>query len=151
MWCDRVMTEFYQQGDRERSAGLMVTPIFDRENPIPRPKLQAGFIQGVCKPLYLALAEVPGMSIGPCVAQLEQNLATWTKMLENNLINPPSDTAETSKVQEEHSTETPASSTDKAIVNATSNSNDNDDDDDDDDDANDDHDDTNADAKSGQH
>jgi len=40
LWVERVMAEFTAQGDRERELGIPVTPIFDRLNPIPLPKLQ---------------------------------------------------------------------------------------------------------------
>ena len=38
------MREFYSQGDAEREKGVAVTPMFDREKPIPMPKFQMGFI-----------------------------------------------------------------------------------------------------------
>ena len=31
-WCDRIMEEFYQQGDKEREAGLDISPMCDRHN-----------------------------------------------------------------------------------------------------------------------
>ena len=31
-WCDRIMEEFFQQGDKERDAGLDISPMCDRYN-----------------------------------------------------------------------------------------------------------------------
>ena len=31
-WCDRIMEEFFQQGDKEREAGLEISPMCDRNN-----------------------------------------------------------------------------------------------------------------------
>ena len=31
-WCDRIMEEFFQQGDKEREAGLEISPMCDRTN-----------------------------------------------------------------------------------------------------------------------
>lgn len=51
-WTDRVIAEFYDQGDKEEQAGLPVTPIFNRHKPIPLPKFQLGFINAIVLPLY---------------------------------------------------------------------------------------------------
>ena len=31
-WCERIMEEFFQQGDRERESGLDISPMCDRYN-----------------------------------------------------------------------------------------------------------------------
>ena len=31
-WCDRIMEEFFQQGDKERETGLDISPMCDRFN-----------------------------------------------------------------------------------------------------------------------
>jgi cAMP-specific phosphodiesterase 4 len=31
-WCGRIMEEFFQQGDKEREAGLDISPMCDRHN-----------------------------------------------------------------------------------------------------------------------
>ena len=31
-WCDRIMEEFFQQGDKEKEAGLEISPMCDRNN-----------------------------------------------------------------------------------------------------------------------
>ena len=59
-WTDRILVEFYTQGDKERELGLPVGPLNDRENPIPEDKFQIGFISAIVLPLYTALQRVPG-------------------------------------------------------------------------------------------
>mmetsp|Transcript_32872 Transcript_32872/g.53118 ORF Transcript_32872/g.53118 Transcript_32872/m.53118 type:complete len:140 (-) Transcript_32872:110-529(-) len=73
-WTDRVMREFYEQGDEERSLGLPVSMGYDRDNPIPRPKFQQGFINYIVLPLYSTFGAFPGIQIEPCMSQLNQNL-----------------------------------------------------------------------------
>ena len=31
-WCDRIMEEFFQQGDKEKEVGLDISPMCDRNN-----------------------------------------------------------------------------------------------------------------------
>jgi len=135
-WSNRITEEFWHQGDAERATGLEVTPIFDRENPLPQEKLQvgwcvrarehfvlfgvharvstsscsmhssgcgvvlvqAGFIKGIVKPLYTAFAQVPGVNLGVCTAQLAKNLERWTSMIKTGVVQPaaPTTTAPTS-------------------------------------------------------
>ena len=56
-WCDRIMEEFFQQGDREREAGLDISPMCDRANATIE-KSQVCFITicrglSVCVIIYL--------------------------------------------------------------------------------------------------
>ena len=39
-WVEPITEEFYRQGDSEVKAGLPVTPMMDRRNPIPTEKFQ---------------------------------------------------------------------------------------------------------------
>ena len=55
-WADRVMEEFFQQGDLEKQLGLPVSPFMDRSKP-SKPKCQVGFIDYMIKPLYQILGE----------------------------------------------------------------------------------------------
>jgi len=55
-WTDAVMTEFYNQGDQERSLQLPVSKFFDRHEP-NLPKCQLGFMNFIVSPLYSTLAE----------------------------------------------------------------------------------------------
>lgn len=66
-WTERLITEFYVQGDRERDMGFTVTPMLDRSKPTPLPKFQAGFINAIVMPLYKELHRLDGVDVtSPC-------------------------------------------------------------------------------------
>ncbi|CAH0484499.1 unnamed protein product [Peronospora farinosa] len=76
-WTERIKQEFYQQGDKERELLLPVSIGYDREQPIPLEKMQAGFIIGIVRPLFLSLSLLPSARLGHCMAQLDANLSHW--------------------------------------------------------------------------
>ena len=80
-WADRVVAEFYAQGDRERERGWDVTPAFDRTKPIPKPKFQLGFINAIVLPLYEALDKVDGIDFAVALRCLRDNIRRWTALL----------------------------------------------------------------------
>jgi hypothetical protein len=77
-WVDWLLEEYYAQGDLERTRGLPVTPMLDRERPIPLPKFQLGFLNAIVLPLFQELARVPGVSMDEPLAHLRANMAEWT-------------------------------------------------------------------------
>ncbi|GMF32280.1 unnamed protein product [Phytophthora fragariaefolia] len=89
IWAERIQREFYQQGDKERELLLPVSIGYDREQPIPLEKMQAGFIIGIVRPLFLSLSHVPSARLGHCMAQLDANLAHWQAEISRNLAPPP--------------------------------------------------------------
>jgi len=48
-WTDRVLTEFFRQGDKEKELGLPVSPLCDRNTTSPS-KSQVGFIDSIVRP-----------------------------------------------------------------------------------------------------
>jgi len=50
-WAHRVMNEFFAQGDAERSLGLPLGPLNDRDGTFI-PKSQCGFLDFICIPLW---------------------------------------------------------------------------------------------------
>ena len=72
LWTDKVMEEFYNQGDAEKAASLPVSKFFDRDTPNV-PRCQVGFITFVLMPLYTALSDI--LDIGPLMTNLKHNLA----------------------------------------------------------------------------
>ncbi|OQS05045.1 hypothetical protein THRCLA_02779 [Thraustotheca clavata] len=84
VWTERIMTEFYAQGDKERELGLPVSFGCDRINPIPEAKMQAGFIIGIVRPVFETLAKVPKVSLKHCLDQVERNLGHWQDQLTAN-------------------------------------------------------------------
>ncbi|DAZ92577.1 TPA: hypothetical protein N0F65_012807 [Lagenidium giganteum] len=76
-WSERIMQEFYQQGDKERELQMAVSVGYDRNNPIPMEKMQAGFIIGIVRPLFNVLCQFPKVGLAHCVKQLDDNLIHW--------------------------------------------------------------------------
>jgi len=52
-WVDRIMNEFYRQGDMERDHALPISPFMDRSDPQIR-KCQCGFLDYLVLPTYTA-------------------------------------------------------------------------------------------------
>uniref|UniRef100_K3WMW0 PDEase domain-containing protein n=1 Tax=Globisporangium ultimum (strain ATCC 200006 / CBS 805.95 / DAOM BR144) TaxID=431595 RepID=K3WMW0_GLOUD len=84
IWAERIMQEFYQQGDKERKLQLPVSFGCDRENPIPLEKMQAGFIIGIVRPLFNAICQLPKVELSQCMKRLDENLLYWQSELAGN-------------------------------------------------------------------
>ncbi|CAF0715412.1 unnamed protein product [Adineta steineri] len=79
-----VASEFFQQGDIERNQ-LHVEPIpmMDRAKKDELPKMQVGFIDSICLPLYKMLSDVdPGLT--PLYEGCKQNRDNWEKLQEEH-------------------------------------------------------------------
>ncbi|XP_070767780.1 dual 3',5'-cyclic-AMP and -GMP phosphodiesterase 11A [Enoplosus armatus] len=72
-----VTSEFFEQGDRERSE-LKLTPaaIFDRNRKDELPALQLEWIDGICKPLYQALLKL-NRKLQPMLDGIDANRIKW--------------------------------------------------------------------------
>jgi hypothetical protein len=77
-WTDRVIQEFFEQGDAERSLGLPVTPMLDRHT-ASVPKLQIGFYNFIVKPMYEAMDLLVPME--PLLTNLDEMYAYWRERL----------------------------------------------------------------------
>lgn len=75
-WTERVMKEFWNQGDREDRLGLPISPFMDRREPMV-PQCQIGFINVLVKPLYIEWRKLLGESIQDAVDELEANVKMW--------------------------------------------------------------------------
>ncbi|CAF1187427.1 unnamed protein product [Rotaria sp. Silwood1] len=75
-----VATEFFQQGDIERNQ-LHVEPIpmMDRDKKDELPKMQVGFIDSICLPVYKMLAEVES-GLSPLYEGCKRNRENWEKL-----------------------------------------------------------------------
>ncbi|GCB73022.1 hypothetical protein scyTo_0002305 [Scyliorhinus torazame] len=75
-----VTSEFFEQGDRERTE-LKLTPaaIFDRNRKDELPELQLEWIDGICKPLFEALAQLNGR-VQPLVNGINANRTKWEEL-----------------------------------------------------------------------
>ena len=78
-WTERVVQEFYHQGDLEREAGLPISPFMDRTQPAVA-KSQVAFIEFILRPLFGALCLLFPQT-QPCLQSLESNLKHWQGVL----------------------------------------------------------------------
>ncbi|XP_034083823.1 dual 3',5'-cyclic-AMP and -GMP phosphodiesterase 11A isoform X2 [Gymnodraco acuticeps] len=75
-----VTSEFFEQGDRERSE-LKLTPaaIFDRNRKDELPALQLEWIDGICRPLYQAMLKL-NRKLQPMVDEIDANRNKWQEL-----------------------------------------------------------------------
>ncbi|XP_075036655.1 dual 3',5'-cyclic-AMP and -GMP phosphodiesterase 11A isoform X2 [Mixophyes fleayi] len=80
-----VTSEFFEQGDRERSE-LKLTPsaIFDRNRKDELPRLQLEWIDNICTPLYESLVKVNG-KLKPMLDSVIANRSQWEEMHQKRL------------------------------------------------------------------
>ncbi|KAM3916134.1 dual 3',5'-cyclic-AMP and -GMP phosphodiesterase 11A [Leptodactylus fuscus] len=81
-----VTSEFFEQGDRERSE-LKLTPsaIFDRNRKDELPRLQLEWIDNICLPLYESLVKMNG-KLKPMLDSVIQNRSKWEELHKNRLV-----------------------------------------------------------------
>ncbi|KAM6460572.1 dual 3',5'-cyclic-AMP and -GMP phosphodiesterase 11A isoform 2-T2 [Liasis olivaceus] len=81
-----VTSEFFEQGDRERSE-LKLTPsaIFDRNRKDELPRLQLEWIDSICMPLYQALVKVNG-KLKPMLDSVVANRKKWEELHQKRLL-----------------------------------------------------------------
>ena len=81
-WADKVMAEFFQQGDKERELGLPISNLCDR-NSVSIPKSQIGFTELFIEPTFNLLENLlPRVSEN--IQYISENKEKWRQMLENN-------------------------------------------------------------------
>jgi len=74
-WAERIVEEFFAQGDRERKLGIPISPLCDRVKSDMEVG-QSGFIRFVVLPSYkLWVQLIPEFE--PIITNLEDNLAFW--------------------------------------------------------------------------
>jgi len=78
LWTDRVVQEFFAQGDDERSLGLPVTPMLDRASANVA-KQQLGFYNFIVRPMYVAMDLLVDMT--QHMANLEEMHAHWSEQV----------------------------------------------------------------------
>jgi len=77
-WTERVMKEFWQQGDKESSLGLPISAFMDRTQP-QVPQCQLGFINVLVKPLFVEWHKLLGEVAQPAITELENSLKIWAE------------------------------------------------------------------------
>ena len=79
-WVERIMEEFFRQGDRERDQGLDISPMCDRHNATVE-KSQVGFIEYIVHPLWETWADLVYPSCQQVLETLETNRLWYNSMI----------------------------------------------------------------------
>ncbi|XP_056270084.1 cAMP-specific 3',5'-cyclic phosphodiesterase 4C isoform X2 [Pseudoliparis swirei] len=79
-WTDRIMGEFFTQGDRERDKGMDVSPMCDKHNASIE-KNQVGFIDYVVHPLWETWADLVNPDAQDILDTLEDNREWYQSMI----------------------------------------------------------------------
>ena len=81
-WTTRITNEFWEVGDREKSVGVPISPLCDREKDRNIPQSQLGFFQFVCIPYFKVVADLIDPKMVP-YTQLEANFKEWQSRKEH--------------------------------------------------------------------
>jgi len=78
MWSDRVLLEFFSQGDTERAMGMTVSPMMDR-NTVDGPQSQINFLEIIVFPLFRAFVQIcPELHV--MLDQLLESYRAWKRV-----------------------------------------------------------------------
>nr|XP_005993213.1 PREDICTED: cAMP-specific 3',5'-cyclic phosphodiesterase 4D-like [Latimeria chalumnae] len=87
-WTDRIMMEFFSQGDREREKGMEISPMCDKHNASIE-KSQVGFIDYVVHPLWETWADLVHPDAQEILDTLEDNREWYQSMIPQSPSPPP--------------------------------------------------------------
>mmetsp|Transcript_63043 Transcript_63043/g.153613 ORF Transcript_63043/g.153613 Transcript_63043/m.153613 type:complete len:221 (+) Transcript_63043:1095-1757(+) len=76
MWADRVLEEFFLQGDKEAELALPISPLCDRRT-TSRSQSQIGFINFIVLPAYELLGQLIPQVESVVLPQIRTNLTYW--------------------------------------------------------------------------
>uniref|UniRef100_A0A3P8TE23 Phosphodiesterase n=1 Tax=Amphiprion percula TaxID=161767 RepID=A0A3P8TE23_AMPPE len=93
-WTDRIMVEFFTQGDRERDKGMEISPMCDKHNASIE-KNQVGFIDYIVHPLWETWADLVHPDAQEILDTLEDNREWYQSMIPHS----PSPNPEADKFQ----------------------------------------------------
>ncbi|KAM9831495.1 3',5'-cyclic-AMP phosphodiesterase 4C-like [Neosynchiropus ocellatus] len=79
-WTDRIMVEFFTQGDRERDKGMEISPMCDKHNASIE-KSQVGFIDYIVHPLWETWADLVHPDAQDILDKLEENREWYQSMI----------------------------------------------------------------------
>ncbi|CAM1328153.1 dnc (predicted) [Pycnogonum litorale] len=79
-WVERIMEEFFQQGDKERAQGLDISPMCDRHSATVE-KTQVGFIDYIVHPLWETWADLVHPDAQDILDTLEENRDWYQSMI----------------------------------------------------------------------
>eukprot|EP00040_Diaphanoeca_grandis_P012522 m.63503 g.63503 ORF g.63503 m.63503 type:complete len:872 (-) comp23292_c0_seq1:210-2825(-) len=87
-WAERLLEEFFEEGDAERELGLPLGALNDR-NGVVAAKSQVGFLTYVVSPLWQAWSDYVNKFDGEEAPQLEalsENLKNWKEVAESTIV-----------------------------------------------------------------
>ncbi|NXS59645.1 PDE4D phosphodiesterase, partial [Brachypteracias leptosomus] len=87
-WTDRIMVEFFQQGDREREKGMEISPMCDKLTASVE-KSQVGFIDFIAHPLWETWADLVHPDAQELLDTLEDNREWYQSMIPRSPSPPP--------------------------------------------------------------
>lgn len=99
-WVDRIMEEFFRQGDREREETLEISPMCDRYNATIE-KSQVGFIDYIVHPLWETWADLVYPDSQDILETLESNRDWYHSMIPDSPDHYPNELREGSNEEEE--------------------------------------------------
>ncbi|XP_077187977.1 3',5'-cyclic-AMP phosphodiesterase 4C isoform X2 [Paroedura picta] len=79
-WTDRIMAEFFHQGDQEREKGMEISPMCDKHNASIE-KSQVGFIDYIAHPLWETWADLVHPDAQEILDTLEDNREWYQSMI----------------------------------------------------------------------
>uniref|UniRef100_A0A673X5K5 Phosphodiesterase n=1 Tax=Salmo trutta TaxID=8032 RepID=A0A673X5K5_SALTR len=82
-WTDRIMMEFFTQGDRERDKGMEISPMCDKHNASVE-KTQVGFIDYIVHPLWETWADLVHPDAQDILDMLEDNREWYQSMIQRS-------------------------------------------------------------------
>uniref|UniRef100_A0A6I8PBZ0 Phosphodiesterase n=1 Tax=Ornithorhynchus anatinus TaxID=9258 RepID=A0A6I8PBZ0_ORNAN len=89
-WTDRIMEEFFQQGDKERERGMEISPMCDKHTASVE-KSQVGFIDYIVHPLWETWADLVQPDAQDILDTLEDNRNWYQSMIPQSPSPPPLD------------------------------------------------------------
>uniref|UniRef100_A0A671P5K9 Phosphodiesterase n=1 Tax=Sinocyclocheilus anshuiensis TaxID=1608454 RepID=A0A671P5K9_9TELE len=89
-WTDRIMVEFFTQGDRERDKGMEISPMCDKHNASIE-KSQVGFIDYIVHPLWETWADLVHPDAQEILDTLEDNREWYQSLIPHSPTSTPKD------------------------------------------------------------
>ena len=119
LWVDRIMEEFFQQGDKERSMGMDISPMCDRYNAtieksqviikhsmhsagLEISSLQVGFIDYIVHPLWETWADLVQPDAQDILDTLEENRDWYQSQIPVSPSNSSNELKEDREEEDEH-------------------------------------------------
>ncbi|KAM9515923.1 3',5'-cyclic-AMP phosphodiesterase 4C isoform 2-T2 [Guaruba guarouba] len=87
-WTDRIMVEFFRQGDQEREKGMEISPMCDKHTASVE-KSQVGFIDFIAHPLWETWADLVHPDAQELLDTLEDNREWYHSMIPRSPSPPP--------------------------------------------------------------